>query len=866
LGAYELLELRSRFYAAEVYLGRDTQSNRLVTLGVIPRSTRGSGKRAEEMDKRLGILPTLSHPNLARICDLERTEDYALVVYEQMEGEILSDRLKRAEVSLAQGVAIAAEIAAALHFLHSRGILYGALHPSHVVLTEDGLRLTAYGLGQRLAAAGETGTDQNDAAATEEARYAAPEVISGKPADVRSEIYSLGSILSELVVRRSSTNELPSRPDGQREPEALPLELRKTVAACLAAAPEERWRSAGDVAMRLRWLERRLKSNSLGSALGGPSPARLWGGLLILAMALACGALLGRLWSKPVAKPKWNLLLPLDPNSGVASPGSTELNSFFALSPNGKMLAMNATIQGKSGVWLRSLESDELRFLDFAESQHRPFWSPDSGFVGFSTGSEIKLASTDGSGTIETMGTGLGNASESSRGALLIADRQKSGALVALRREEGAWKRSLVKVPPDTFVFFDDPKFLSNGKEFLYRVTTGGDTGDLYLGSTESGRSSRLLAEIEAFDLPLDTRLLYLQEHRLYVRDFDPASGRLGDQEAEIARGVAAFSATPDVVVYEKIGVNQKEHDWKWAGRAGRAANPVMKDLVGAIRPPDSIELVQISPDGKRIAFVRKQPDGLQDIWLYDAESHGLRALTEDGRTNSPVWSPDSTSVAYSAGKAGFAENYIYSVSVVDSNPPRMLYRSREQVYPLAWSADGKNLLYEKDLLPDNYRMQIWRLELSTGQEFPVVVPLGAATQARISPDNHWILYSCNDNGRSDVYVSRFGTGPAAERYLVSLDGGEQPSWSHDGQKAYYVSTAGELLAVDFSVARAGTPSLGRPRPVRDVNMSLIHTNVVVEDRNRYALMDGDSTIIYEQAVYARPLPDAFRVIPGWNR
>jgi eukaryotic-like serine/threonine-protein kinase len=865
LGAYEVLEPGGRIGDAQVYLGRDTQSNRTVTLGVIPRSPLSGSIPSGELHQRLGMLSALAHPNLARICGFERTDDYSLVVYEQTEGELLSAGLKRTEVGLSQGLTIAAEISEGLHFLHRQGMLHGALTPSRVVLTAAGVKLTAFGLGQPLEQEGETGTGRNCQATAEEAQYVAPEVLSGKQADVRSEIYSLGSILLELFSRSASTVQSIAGPESRPEFRTLPLELRRTLEACVAAAREERWQSAGDVALRLRWVQGRLASDSRGSALKSGSRARVWAGMAILAAALAGGAWLGQLQSKPVVKARWNLFLQLDPNAGVSSPGSTQLNSFFAVSPNGKMIAMNATIGGKSGVWLRSLASDELRFLDFAESQHRPFWSPDSGFVGFSTGSEIELAAIDGSGTMETIGTGMGNAS-GGNGGLLVADREQSGALVAFRRERGAWQRSVLRVPPDTFVFFDDPQFLSNGKDFLYRVTTGGETGDLYMGSTASDRATRLLGEIEGFDLPIDKRLLYLKNHRLYARDFDPVSGTLGDRDAEIARGVAAFSATPDVVVYEKMDASQRAHDWRWAQRAGTAGHPAMKGLVEAIPPPYSIELVKVSPNGKLIAFIRKQPDGLQDLWLYDAESHGVRALSHDGRVNSPVWSPDSTSLAYSAGRTGFTENYIYSVSLLQPTPPRMLYRSREQVYPLAWSADGKNLLYEKDILPENYRMEIWRLEIGTDREFPVVVPEGAATQARISPDNRWILYSCNDGGRSDVYVSRFEAGPVSERYLVSLDGGEQPSWSHDGRQAYYVSAAGRLLAVDFSVSRAGTPNLGRPQPVSGMSMSLIHTNVVVEDRNRYALMDGDSTIIYEQAVYARPLPHTFQVIPGWNQ
>ena len=866
LGVYELVEPCGRFCEAEIYLGRDTQNNRCVTLGVIHGSAVRGGIRGEEMDKLFGILSRLSHPNLARICDLQRTGDYAVLVYERIEGEILSARLERTGVELRQGVAIAAEISEALHYLHSMGVLHGALNPAHVVLTADGVKLTAFGLGQRLQPEGETGTGRDYEQNAEEAQYVAPEVTGGKQADVRSEIYSLGAILSELVVRRSATDQLTLGPGSRHEFAALPLELRRTLGACIAAAREERWQSAGDVAMRLRWIQGRLSSKSLSSALESGGRARVWGGIAIVAIALACGASLGEFRSKPLGKTKWNLFLQLDPNSTVTSPGATELNSFFAVSPNGKMVAMNATIQGKSGVWLRSLESDEVRFLDFAESWHKPFWSPDSGSVGFSANSEIRLASVDGSGTVETIRSGMGNASWSSRGALLIADRKDSGALVALTQDRGAWKRSSVRIPPDTFVYFDDPKFLSNGEDFLYRMITGGHKGDLYVGSMKSDRATKLLSEIEAFDLPLDRRLLYLKDHRLYARDFDPVSLKLGDSETEIAQGVAAFSATPDVVVYEKSGAGQKQHDWKWAQRSGQANNPVLQDLVRAIPPPDSIELVNVSPNGRLIAFVRRQPDGLQDVWLYDAESHRVRALSHDGRANSPVWSPDSSTVAYSATLARYTENYIYSASVVDSNPPRMLHRSREEVYPLTWSADGRNLLYEKDILPGNNRMEIWRLEMSSGQEFPVIVPAGAASQARISPDNHWLLYSCNDGGRSDVYVSRFEPGPDAERYLVSLDGGEQPSWSHDGRTAYYVSASGRLLSVDFTVSGAGTPNLGRPKPVPGMNMSLIHANGVGEDRNRYALLDGDSTIIYERAVYARPLPDTISVIPGWNQ
>jgi eukaryotic-like serine/threonine-protein kinase len=856
LGPYEVLEFQNRAGAAEMYRALDVRVDRIVRLKVFGEDGSGHKEALERIQLEAKALSLVSHPNLCRMYDFCDTRGYLFFVLEYVEGETLLKRLETAPMSVHDRLRIAIELSAAVQAVHGHGLLLGDLNTSNIVLTKFGAKLINFGPAVSVHRTGQTETAPIAGEAGDAVRCVAPEVIAGCATDRRSDIFSLGCVLIELLAGEGGKR--PERaafpPDGgaTRSIEST-ASLRYLLDMCVVPDPERRWQSADDIQRQLRWAlaeqsgvaqvskkdNRKRRLEVAGAVLG------------LLAIAASSRYAVGRYARKESKGPRFKLSLPI-----VVAPGATQGVAdglFFAVSPDGKRIAMNATIGGKAGIWLESVENDELRMLDATAGMHRPFWSPDSSWVGFDSGQGIRITKIDGTTQPESVGDGLGTATW--QGDTVLQAGDVPGALLKFSREGGGWKRASVKFAVPSPGAVSQPTFLPDGKAFLFLLRPSDREGALYAGRLGTDKTTKLLDGVASYALSGNHWLLYLRDRHLFARDLDFRSLRLGGTELKVADNIASFSSAPTGPIVCAPAPAGKDVEWNLYDRAGhRDVWSVDSDIEPAYYLAD----VSASPDGKSLAVVKKKLAGEQDIWVYSS-SGGLRQITHGGESSPPVWGPDGKTIAYSApGLSSF--NDLYGVAASGEGEPTLLYRSEKDKYPLAWSQDSKSLLFESDVPPANHQPEIWALQLGTATVTPIVVGRGAATQARVSPDNRWLLYSFGERG-SNVYVRGFRPGPS-EPYLVSLNGGEQPSWGSDGKRIYYVSPAGTLMEVDFDGA-SGKPRLGQRR-VAFPNVSVIHRNVVSEDANRYVLLDRDARVLVEQGPANAPLPDALTVLVNW--
>jgi Tol biopolymer transport system component len=840
-----------------MYRGRDVRVDRIVRLKVFGEDISLHKEALERIHLEAKALSLVSHPHLCRMYDFCEKRGYLFFVLEYVEGEALQARLLRGPFSADDRLSIASELSEAVAAVHGHGLLLGDLNTSNVVLTKFGVKLVNFALPESVHHQGQRETRGSGEEAGDALRYVAPEVLKGCAADPRSDIFSLGSVLLELLASEPMTG--PNRraflPDRGRTGSVLSHpSLRHLLDMCLLTDPEKRWQSAADVAMQLRWARAEQSGVSEASKKRARKSRLAFAALLLGGLAIAVGSRYAfeRRALEGSEGPRFKLSLPIAVGPRAAQ-GVANCAQYFALSPDGKWIAMNATIGGNAGIWLKSVENDELRMLDRASGMHRPFWSPDSSWVGFDSGQGLRIAKVDGTTQPESVGDGLGNATWTKGDTILLAG-DEGGTLVKFLREGEGWKRSILKlaVPSGTISY---PTFTPDGNAFLFVLRTPDKGGAVYAARLGTDKTTQLLERVTSYALSGNHWILYSRDRQLFARDFDFRSLRLGASEIKVADNSSSFSSTTTGPIVYAPARTGKDVEWEVYDRAGhRDVWPVDSD----VEPPYSLVDVSASPDGKSFAVVKSSLALGHEIWVYSA-SRGMRQITHGRESSPPVWRPDGKTIAYSApGPAAFQD--LYEVNASGEGEPTLLYRSETDKYPLAWSQDRKSLLFESDIPPVHHKPEIWVLQLGTAIATPVVAGGDAATQARVSPDNRWLLYSSGEHG-SNVYVRAFGPG-AFEPYLVSLHGGEQPSWGSDGKRIYYVSPTGALMETDFDGASA-KPRLGAVR-VAFPNVTVIHRNVVGEDANRYVLFDRDSHLLVEQTIANAPLPRALTVLVNW--
>ena len=309
IGPYEVVSLLGAGGMGEVYRARDHRLDRTVAVKVIRAPNGASQAQLERFQREARSLARISHPHICTLHDVGEHEGVAYLVMEFLEGETLGDRLEHGAIPLDQALTIAVQIAEALDALHKKGIVHRDLKPANVMLTSAGAKLLDFGLAKLRDKEYDTDleptqslslTDQGSVLGT--LPYMAPEQIEGHNVDARTDIFSFGVVLYEMIAgRRPFAGETRGTVIAAivgTEPPALtslqattPPALERLVTRCLAKNVELRWQTARDVATELRWIA----EGGSAASIAMPRPARRrWRGVLAgaLIVAIAAGALI----------------------------------------------------------------------------------------------------------------------------------------------------------------------------------------------------------------------------------------------------------------------------------------------------------------------------------------------------------------------------------------------------------------------------------------------------------------------------------------------------------------------------------------------------------------------------------------------
>jgi eukaryotic-like serine/threonine-protein kinase len=816
LGPYEVLAPVGAGGMGEVYRARDPRLGRDVAVKVLPAAFSADPERLHRFEQEARAAAALNHPNILAVHDIGQHDSSPYIVSELLEGETLRGRLSGGALPVRKAVEHAIQIAHGLAAAHEKGITHRDLKPENVFVTSDGrVKILDFGLAKltqaepavsALSALPTTPPDTVPGVVLGTIGYMAPEQVRGLAADHRSDIFAFGAILYEMLSGQRAfrgdtaadtmgailANDPPELPTAERH---IPPPLERIVDRCLEKNPTARFQSTKDLAFALEALAAHsgaAEAVSASPALGNRERlAWLVAGALLLVGALSVPFAVVH-FREPVADDRAIRLVMLAPEK------ATVLRTPPAVSPDGRRVALIADLEGKTQIWVRPLESGTAQPLAGTDGADSPFWSPDSRFIAFFAGGQLKKIDASGGPPQTLCDAPFGGGGAWNRDGVIVFAPTASAPLHRVSSSGGASTPVTTLDTSSGEFSHRGAGFLPDGRHFLFFVR-GGEKQGINVGSLDTKDRRLLVNAASAGVYASPGYVLFIKERSLMAQRLDIRSLQLWGEAFSVAEpvgfspttiGLGTFSVSDNgVLVYASGGGADRQ--LAWFDRAGK--------LIERIGPSMSLFDVALAPDLKRAAI---QGPALpnQDILIVDLVRGVPSRLTfHSAAEDFPVWAPDGSRILFSSTRNGVPDLYQKVSSGVGNE--EVLLQSSTPKNPTDWSRDGRFILYEN--VDAKNGADIWVLPLS-GDRKPEVfsqTPF-AEGMARFSPDGKWVAYVSDESTRPEVYVQSFP--PSAEKWQVSTNGGSTPRWRRDGKELFYLTADSRIMSVEVKAGAAG--------------------------------------------------------------
>jgi serine/threonine-protein kinase len=852
LGHYRVEEQLGAGGMGVVYRATDTNLGRPVAIKVLREEFAHDHERAARFDREARLLASLNHANIAAIHGLEQADGIAFLALEYVPGSTLAERLTRGPLPPREAIALAAQIAEALEAAHERGIIHRDLKPANIKVTDQGqVKVLDFGLAKALEAESAStltatvtqGATMSKGVILGTAPYMSPEQACGKPLDARTDIWSFGCVLYEMLtgVRVFDGTTMTEVLAGilEREPDwrplarvAVPENIKQLVRRCLQKAPRARLHSIGDARIELEeTLAGRLPAAS------APPPARSWltVPLVLAALFLAAIGTAAWMWGRAPSTPPASVVrLTIDvPQDQAFNP---TWNSQVAFSPDGETLAFSHRIaDGLPATFLRRLDELETRQLTDAPGMSIPVFSPDGQSLILMEGMRqaIRKASVTGGAAVD-----IARADMCFRGDWALDNyyywtTHYFGPIVrtpvAGGKSEPVTELDLAKQERT----HRHVKMLPGGKAIIFTVSYGGidsfDDARIDAFTLDTKKRRTLVQGGFSARYSPSGHLVYARAGSLYAVPFDAARVEVTGLPVKVVNdvfmstnsGAANFDISrTGALAYLQGRAEGGERTLVWVDRQGNATPLPL--------PPRSYVFPRISPDGRQLAY---EVEGVNhDLYTYDPARDVVSKMTTDGMSHAPVWTPDGKRIAFRSWKAGTMT--MWWMPADRSAPEERLTEIGERQSLASFSPDGRYALFDQmDVgstatggmgdgpgngmagggsmgMTDSGSMGMAgggsmamggdanMATMGTGNHIWVLPMEGDRTpkpfvrtrfmegSARFSSDGRWVAYCTNEPGKSEVFVQPW-PGPGA-RIQVSSEGGTDPIWSHDGKELFY--------------------------------------------------------------------------------
>jgi serine/threonine protein kinase/Tol biopolymer transport system component len=815
VGRYEIRSKIGEGGMGEVYRARDSKLNRDVAIKVLPVEFSQNADRLRRFEQEAQAAGALNHPNILAVYDVGIHDGAPHVVSELLEGETLRKILDERQPAARKSIDYAIQLAHGLAAAHDKGIVHRDIKPDNIFITKDErVKILDFGLAKLVQPAGE------DVAQTEIATrkvrtdpgsvmgtvgYMSPEQVRGQAVDHRTDIFSFGTVLYEMLSRRRAfrgdsaietlnaiLKEDPADLSGSN-PNIGPA-LERVVWHCLEKSPERRFQSANDIAFALESLSGVTSHSSQLTLLAtGPhvssSPRwrrerMIWLGICsLLLVALAGLAFLSFPRSQPGVQPVRLALTISD---------KATLPAHVTVSPDGSRVVFLAdNLEGKRLLWVRSMDSLSAQPLIGTEGAAAPFWSPDSRSIGyFANGKLFKVEASGGRSQALCEATETSGGTWNRDGVILFGGPDGLHRVSA----QGGTPVLATKIDP-TEEAHRWPYFLPDGSHFVFlgdAQTT--ENHHVRVGSLDSQETQILFSAVTRIAYAPPGFLLYVSQGALVAQPFDPQKLKVTGESMVVAERIAAvggnhefdFSVSDNGVLAYQTGSIQSQ--LVWFDRTGKKLQTVGE--------PDTYAAIALSADGQRVAAGMLDPDGRHsDIWLLDQRGSKSRLTFDPQSDGSPIWSPDGTRLVFysNRGRDGHPNLFISTASAPGEE--KVLLPSDSDDMPTSWSRDGQSILFTRY---GKLRPGVWLLSLSGDRQPELLFQSQAFDQfsATFSPDGRLIAYTSSESGRWEVYVRSFP--PSADKLMVSSNGGDFPLWRDDGKELFYLTEDGRVMSAEI--------------------------------------------------------------------
>ena len=852
IGVNEVIALIGSGGMGEVYRARDTRLGRDVAIKVLAnRLTEDAVVRAR-IEREARLLAALNHPNIATIYSVEEYEGSPAIVMELIEGETLSVKLIDGPLPVDQAVQIGRQVAAALTAAHDRGIVHRDLKPANIHLRPDGtVKVLDFGLAKavtqsdtRLSTPSVTTTGSIMGTAS----YMSPEQARGQEADRRTDIWSFGCVLYELLTGVPAFNGatsadtlvmvLKSEPDWSRLPAVTPPRVRSLIEQCLEKEVADRpsdLREAGITdRVRAPWarglhLRRKLRSRALTTAT-------------IVATAASLGWVVWTLVDRdPPDAPlrKFEVIAAGLGDDPYAYSDSVGPGSGVVISPDGQRIVYPAS----GRLWVRELSQLDARELDGTATAGAPSWSPDSAWVAYAVGDQLRKSPITG-GPAVTIATLTGRFIDGA-GAGWLPD----GDVFYSAGNDGVWRVSSGGGTPERVIDVE------NGLLHYRDVSMAGGrvlfvsrhiNGDSSIDTIEDGRRQTLAGPLPGvLRHPTYSRTGHLIYQRvdaspgIYAVPVDPAPLRpAGDPFLVAARGLRPSVAADGTLVYvtdDRWGLRRMS----FVDRAGNVVRDVGEPRTMIVQPT-------LSPDGNRIVFVSKAGDR-DELWMLDVATGVERQLTHTGTRGDPAWAPDGSSVYFSCGPSG-REGGVCRLNAGDGAASGVVVPGASQPHVLP---DGRSIAYI--LLDPTTRTDVWASTLD-GSSPPRVIRQtpGFDFHPRVSPDARWIAFASTESKQAEVYIADYPS--ARRRWQVSTATAAHPRWHPRGGELFFVDGDGRLQSIQ----------VGELGPVSKAAVTLNGAALRLHITSGYSVSgDGESILTVRDAERGTTKP-RITIVENW--
>jgi serine/threonine-protein kinase len=804
VGSFEIEKVIGRGGMGVVYLAGDTKLDRPVAVKSMPPELQSDPAARMRFGREAKLLASLNHPNIAIIHDIiEQGDGTGYLILEYIEGETLAERIARKPLRLEQALSFGRQIAEAVSAAHENGVVHRDLKPGNIKITPDGrAKVLDFGLAKASASQGKP----VDATVTQPGRimgtpaYMSPEQARGQPADHRTDVWSFGCIMYEMLTGHvpfegeTATDTLARiierEPDWGTLPQGTPTNMRVLLRRCLEKDPQRRLRDIGDAGIEISetLIPPAVEPPAASPPTEGP---RKWDWRRLTAVTAPCVVMGIAIVCMTILKSNHPTPAPdLPMRTSVITP-ETKLapeamwHHALAISPDGKRIAyVEEGVDRRKRIYLREIDEFKARPLPGTEGALSPFFSPDGEWIGYADHFQRKLKKVSvkgGQPVVLTECLQFRGGTWANDDTIVFTPVVPGGLWRISASGEGL--RQLTTPDQNNNEYGHVwPQVLPGTKAVLF---TNGGKVEAYSLET---RERSVLFEGGSYARYVPTgHLLYAHRDSLFAVRFDLQKPKVVGPRVPVLSDVAHSQSGSSQYAVARDG----SLAYVPAVLQGTELKPVWVDKEGQVQPlaitPRNYHAVRISPDGKRVVFDVKDGDSW-DIWTYDLAHETLSPLTSDGHSSNPVWISDKRVAFVSFGSS----STLVLQDVDGGTRPEHIEFEKQLGFPTCCSPDGKALLVTaKDAERLKLDFDIWMVSLQDSvndRSWPFIRRNSNQRQSVWSPNGRWVAYASDESGSSEVYVEPYpGPGP---KTTISKQGGHQPVWSRDGNELYYRSGA----------------------------------------------------------------------------